>query len=47
MFLHKSEHFFGSFGAPPEKFELKQLPKPINFPIFKIQDLNGKLYGTN
>ena len=32
-----------SFGGAPDKFSLKQLPKPIIYHNYKIQDINSKL----
>ena len=39
-------YYFDSFGAQPDKFPLKQLPKPIIYHNLKIQDINSKLCGT-
>ena len=38
--------YFDSFGAPPDKFLLKELPKPIIYHNYKIQDINSKLCGS-
>ena len=35
--------YFDSFGGQPDKFLLKQLPKPIIYLNYKIQDINSKL----
>ena len=35
--------YFDSFGVAPDKFLLKQLPKPIIYHNYKIQDINSKL----
>ena len=32
-------HYFESFGGQPDKFLLKQLPKPIIYHIYIIQDV--------
>ena len=34
---------FDSFGGAPDKFLLKQLPKPIIYQNYKIQDKNSNL----
>ena len=39
-------YYFDSFGRQPEKFLLDQLPKPIIYHNYKIQDLNSKLCGS-
>ena len=38
-------YYFDSFGGQPDKFLLKQLPKPIIYHNYKIQDINSKLGG--
>ena len=38
--------YFDSFGGQPDKFLLKQLPKPITYHYYKIQDINSKLCGS-
>ena len=38
--------YFDSFGGQPDKFLLKQLPKPIIYHIYKIQDINSQLCGS-
>ena len=35
--------YFDSFGGQPAKFLLKQLPKPIIYHNYKIQDINSRL----
>ena len=42
----KKSYYFYSFGGQPDKFSLKQLPKPIINHNYKKQDLNSKLYGS-
>ena len=37
---------FDSFGSQPDKFLLNQLPKPITYHHYKIQDINSKLCGS-
>ena len=37
---------FDSFGGQPDKFLLNQLPKPIIYHNYKIQDINSKLCGS-
>ena len=39
-------YYFDSFGGQPDKFPLKQLPKPIKYHNYKIQDINSKLCGS-
>ena len=34
----KKPYYFDSFGFQPDKFLLKQLPKPIIYHKYKIQD---------
>ena len=38
-------YYFDSFGVQPDKYLLKQLPKPIIYHNYKIQDKNSKLCG--
>ena len=38
--------YFDSFGGQPDKFLLKQLPKPIIYHNYKIQNINSKLCGS-
>ena len=38
--------YFDSFGVQPDEFLLNQLPKPIIYHNYKIQDINSKLYGS-
>ena len=38
--------YFDSFGGSPDKFLLNQLPKPIIYQNYKIQDINSKLCGS-
>ena len=39
-------YYFDSFGGQPDKFLLKQLPKPIIYLNYKTQDINSKLCGS-
>ena len=39
-------YYFDSFGDQPDKFLLNQLPKPIIYHNYKIQDINSKLCGS-
>ena len=39
-------YYFDSFGGQPDKFLLNQLPKPILYHNYKIQDINFKLCGS-
>ena len=38
-------YYFDSFGVAPDKFLLQQLPKPIIYHNYKIQDIDSKLCG--
>ena len=38
--------YFDSFGGTPDKFLLNQLPKPIIYHNYKIQDINSELCGS-
>ena len=40
-------YYFDSFGGQPDKFLLNQLPKPITYHNYKLQDINSKLCGSN
>ena len=42
----KKPCYHDSFGGQPDKFLLKQLPKPIIYHNYKIQDINSKLCGS-
>ena len=39
-------YYFDSFGGQPDKFLLKQLPKPIIYHNYIIQDINSQLCGS-
>ena len=39
-------YYFDSFGVQPDKFLLNQLPKPIIYHNYKIQDIDSKLCGS-
>ena len=39
-------YYFDSFGRAPDQFLLNQLPKPILYHNYKIQDINSKLCGS-
>ena len=39
-------YYFDSFGGQPDKFLLNQLPKPIAYHNYKIQDINSNLCGS-
>ena len=39
-------YYFDSFGGQPDRFLLNQLPKPILYHNYKIQDINSKLCGS-
>ena len=38
--------YFDRFGGHPDKFLLNQLPKPIIYHNYKIQNINSKLCGS-
>ena len=38
--------YFDSFGGQPDKLQLNQLPKPIMYHKYKIQDIYSKLCGS-
>ena len=40
---HNRSYYFDSFGGQPDKFLPNQLPKPITYHNYKIQDKNSKL----
>ena len=42
----KKSYYFDSFGGAPDKFLLNQLPKPIIYHNYEIQDINSKLCGS-
>ena len=42
----KKLYYFDSFGGNPDKFLLKQLPKPIIYHKYKIQDIYSRLCGS-
>ena len=48
-FLKKKDnksYYFDSFGGQPDKLLLSQLPKPITYHNFKIQDVHSNLCGS-
>ena len=46
MVKDKKSYYFDSFGGQPDKFLLDQLPKPLIYLNYKIQDINSKLCGS-
>ena len=42
----KKSYYFDSFGSQPDKFLLNQLPKPIIYHNYKIQDIKSRLCGS-
>ena len=38
--------YFDSFGVQPDNFLLNQLPKPVIYHNYEIQDINSKLCGS-
>ena len=43
---NNKSYYFDSFVGQPNKFLLNQLPKPIMYHNYKIQDKNSKLCGS-
>ena len=43
---NKKTYYYDSFGGSPDKFLLNQLPKPIIYHNYKIQDINSKICGS-
>ena len=43
---NNKSYYFDSFGGSPDKFLLNQLPKPIIYHNYKIQDINSRLCGS-
>ena len=43
---NNKSYYFDSFGRAPDKFLLNQLPKPIIYHNYKIQDINSQLCGS-
>ena len=41
-----NSYYFDSFGVAPDKFLLQQLPKPIIYHSFKIQEIDSKFCGS-
>ena len=39
-------YYFDSFGVQPDKFLLNQLPKPIIYHSYKIQDITSNFCGS-
>ena len=42
----KGSSYFDSFGGPPDQWLIKQLPKPIIYHNYIIQDIYSKMCGT-
>ena len=42
----KKSFYFDSFGGQPDKFLLKQLPKPMIYHKYKIHDISSQLCGS-
>ena len=42
----KKSIYFDSFGGQPDKFLTNQLPKPIIYHNYKVQDINSRLCGS-
>ena len=43
---NNKSYYFDIFGEAPDKFLLNQLPKPIKYLNYKIQDINSQLCGS-
>ena len=43
---NNKSYYFDSLGGHPDKFPLNQIPKPILYHNYKIQDINSKLCGS-
>ena len=43
---NNNSFYFDSFGGQPDIFPLNQLPKPIIYQTYKIQQINSKLCGS-
>ena len=43
---NNKSYYFDSFGGAPDKFLLNQLPKPIIYHNYKIQDINSRFCGS-
>ena len=43
---NKKSYYFDSVGGQPDKFLLNQLPKPVTYHKYKIQDISSKLCGS-
>ena len=39
-------YYFDSFDGQPDKLLLNQLPKPVTYHNYRIQDINSKLCGS-
>ena len=39
-------YYFDSFGEQPDKFLLNQLPKPLIYHNFEVQDIYSRLCGS-
>ena len=44
--IKDKSYYFDSFGGQPDKFLLNQLPKPIKYLNYELQDINSKLCGS-
>ena len=43
---NKKSFYYDCYGGQPDKLFLNQLPKPIIYHNYKIQDINSKLCGS-
>ena len=46
IIIDNKSFYFDSFGGQPDKFSLSQLPKPIIYHKYKIQEINSNLCGS-
>ena len=46
IIVKDKSYYFDSFGGQPDNFLLKQLPKPIIYHNYKIQNINSNLCGS-
>ena len=44
--VENKSFYFDSFGGSPDKFLLEQLPKPILYHNYKIQDMNSRIFAS-
>ena len=47
MVKDNKSYYFDSFGGQPDRCLLNELPKPIIYQKYKIQDINSRLCGSS